>query len=67
MTELPKAPVKRILANAGARRVSNNAVDAFVKALEKFTAELTKDAVKMAKRTGRKTIQKKDVLAARRA
>ena len=31
MAELPKAPVKRLLANAGARRVSDDAVDAFVK------------------------------------
>ncbi len=67
MAELPKAPVKRILANAGARRVSNDAVDAFVKALEDLTRDLTRDAVKLAKKSGRKTVQKADILAARRA
>jgi len=67
MAELPRAPVKRLLANAGARRVSNDAVDAFVKALEEMAKDVTKEAVKVAKRRGRKTIHRDDVFTARRA
>ena len=64
---MPKAPAGRILQNAGAKRVSEKAMAAFADILEQKALEIGGMAVKMAKHSGRKTVQAPDIkLAARR-
>ena len=58
---IPKAPVKRIIQNAGAERVSSDAVDALAEYLEEYAEEVSKDAVTYAKYAKRKTVKEEDV------
>ncbi|RME77502.1 histone family protein [Candidatus Woesearchaeota archaeon] len=58
---IPKAPVARILMNAGAKRVSADAVDAFTDILEEITEEIAQKAARIAKHSGRKTVQEGDI------
>lgn len=60
-TIIPKAPVARILMRAGAKRVSAEAVDAFVDVIEKVAEEVAKKAAMIAKHSGRKTVNDGDV------
>ena len=60
-TIIPKAPVARIIMNAGAKRVSADAVDAFVDILEDISMEIATQANRIAKHSGRKTIQDGDI------
>ena len=62
---LPKAPVGRILLNAGAKRVSADAVDAFTELLQSIAEQLSKQAVAIAEHAGRKTVQDSDVKLAK--
>lgn len=63
---IPKAPVGRILMNAGAKRVSADAVDAFVDILTGIAEDIGEQAVRIAAHSGRKTVQEGDIkLAAR--
>lgn len=65
-TIIPKAPVARILMNAGGKRVSQSAVDAFTDILEQIAEEIGTKALQIAKHSGRKTVQEGDIkLAAR--
>jgi len=64
-TIIPKAPVGRILFSAGAKRVSQGAIDAFTEVLENITEEIAKQAAKIAKHAGRKTIQDEDIKLAK--
>lgn len=61
MLELPIAPVGRIIKNAGAERISNEAKTELTHVLEKIGIEISKDAIKVAKHAGRKTITADDV------
>ena len=61
VTIIPKAPVARILFNAGAKRVSQPATDAFAESLEQIAEEIASKAVQIAKHSGRKTIQDGDI------
>jgi DNA-binding protein len=60
-TALPKAPVGRIILNAGAKRVSADAIDAFTEVLEDIASEIAKNAAQIAKHSGRKTVQEGDI------
>jgi DNA-binding protein len=58
---IPKAPAARIIMNAGAKRVSADAVDAFVDGIESISEKIGTQAVKIAKHSGRKTVQDGDI------
>ncbi len=60
-TIIPKAPLGRILMNAGAKRVSQSAVDAFEEFLMNAAEDIAGRAVKIAQHSGRKTVQDGDV------
>ncbi len=66
-TELPLAPVKKILKKSGANRISKDAVIAFAKLLEDVAADVAAEAVVMAEHAGRKTVVRKDVKLARKS
>ncbi len=61
---IPKAPAARMLVNAGAERVSEEAADAFAEVLEEIGLKISERAVRIAKHSGRKTAKKDDVLLA---
>ena len=63
-TILPKAPAARILLDAGAKRVSADAVDAFTDVLQEIGASISKQAARIALHSGRKTVQEQDVALA---
>jgi histone H3/H4 len=65
-TAIPKAPLTRILMNAGAKRVSAGAVDAFTEVLEDIGKDIAEQALKIAHHSGRKTIHDGDIKLARK-
>jgi len=58
---IPKAPAGRILMNMGAKRVSADAIDAFVEVITNISEEIGEQAVRIAKHSGRKTVQEGDI------
>jgi len=63
---LPKAPFERVLKKAGAKRVSQEALDEFAKVMEDQLYVIAKEAAALAKHAGRKTILAEDIRLARR-
>lgn len=61
MSELPLAPTKRILNNAGATRVSADAADLFASVIEEYGMTVAKQATKLAHHAGRKTVRADDI------
>lgn len=58
---IPKAPLARILTDAGAKRVSADAVDAFADVITDIAQEISAKSVKIAQHSGRKTVHEGDV------
>ncbi len=58
---IPRAPIARILLSAGARRVSNDAVEELARVIQSIAEELSRQAVDVAKHAGRKTVTDEDI------
>lgn len=58
---IPKATAGRILMNAGAKRVSADAVDVFTEILEDITRGIAEKSLLVARHSGRKTIKEEDI------
>jgi DNA-binding protein len=63
---LPVLPFERILKKAGAKRVSQDALDEFSMIIEEKLYAIAKEAAVLAKHAGRKTIVAEDVRIAKR-
>ena len=61
---LPNAPVERIIRNAGAERVSKEAVEELKQAVEELGEEIALDASELADHADRNTIKKEDITLA---
>lgn len=64
MSELPIAPITRIIKNAGAERVSVDASLKLADYFEKSSKRISKDAVRYARHARRKTVKGDDILLA---
>lgn len=63
---IPKAPAARILMNAGAKRVSASAAQAFSEVIHDIALKISEQAVRIAKHSGRKTVHEGDIKLAGR-
>ena len=64
MAELPIAPVGRLLKNAGANRISDDAKIELANVLEDIRMDIAEEAVKLAKKKRKKTVKATDVALA---
>ena len=60
-TTIPKAPLARIMTQAGAQRISSGALDVLVEVLEDKALEIAAQAVKISKQAGRRTVNDGDI------
>lgn len=61
MGELPIAPVGRIIKNAGAERVSADGSEALAVLMEEYGTVLAREAIKLTRHAGRKTVKAVDI------
>ena len=58
---IPKAAVARILAKAGAKRISDSAASEFSEVIQAMAEEIAEKANKIAVHSGRKTVKDVDI------
>lgn len=58
---IPKAPIAKIVQKAGAKRVSEGSVEVLTNYLIDYATEISERAIRIAKHSGRKTVQAKDI------
>lgn len=58
---VPRAPVARIILQAGAKRVSADAADAFADIIYDIALEYARKAAQISKHAGRKTVNASDI------
>ena len=63
MTDLPKAPIKRIIKDVDDLMISEDALNQFIDETALFIKRLTQESFKSAKSNKRKTIKPEDVAA----
>ncbi|WP_461463283.1 histone family protein [Methanobrevibacter sp.] len=61
MSELPKAPVKRVVTSNGKVRISEDALIMVCDAAEKYLENMGSELIDLAEKDKRKTIKPKDV------
>ena len=61
MSEIPKAPIARIIKEAGAERVSDDAKEELAAYLEEVARNVAKEANNVAKIAKRKTVKADDI------
>ncbi len=61
MSEIPKAPIARIIKEAGAERVSDDAKEELAAYLEEVARNVAKEANAVAKIAKRKTVKADDI------
>ncbi len=62
---LPKAPVEKLIREAGADRVSSGAAKELAEILEKIGLDVSARAIRFAKHAGRKTVTSADIKLAK--
>lgn len=62
--ELAKAPVRRLMRNAGAEIASDNSVEFLMEKLQDLAKEFTEAGLKITKQSNRKKLTKADLKAA---
>lgn len=60
-TKLPLAAIERIMRNAGAEKISSEAVELLRNSTQSLGAELAQDAVAIAKKDGRSQVEPEDI------
>jgi len=58
---IPRATVARLLMKAGAQRVSAGAVDTFAETIRETAEHIGQQAARIARHSGRKTVQAGDI------
>lgn len=66
MPILPRAPFERFLKQAGAKRVSQEALEEFANVMEEKLTKIASEAAILAKHAGRKTIIAEDIRMAKK-
>ncbi|MFW9905207.1 MAG: histone [Promethearchaeota archaeon] len=61
MSGFASARVEKLIRNAGARRVSADAIDRLNEVLTDYATNIAKYAVEIARHSGRKTIKESDI------